>query len=450
MRRERLPLEACGGAGEAARALSAQGVEPAPAEDATVITFPNGVRLLLLERPQLQSLAAAVLINAGSRDESAQEVGISHFLEHMVFKGTRRRSGFELSSAAERLGAEFNAYTAKDRTAYHISGLARHQGQFVELLGDMVCNSVFPAEELERERGVVLQEIRRGHDRPPARVRQLLDGVAFPAQPYGRPVLGCEASVRRLGRSDLRDYHAARYVGSNVIVALAGGLDAAAAVEQVRLAFAGLPEGRPRPSVPARHHGGVAVAPADLAQAQLRMSFPIASLSEDFYPDLLAASLLGDGLSAPLGRRIREELGLAYDIDCHTVLRDDVGQLIIAAATAPEQVGELLEAVAAVLREQAAGVAALDLERARNGLAVDLVQAAERPLALALDAAEDLLVYGAVQPLVEQVARIEAVAAGAVEARIARLLRGDPALAAVGAGLAPGLLESFREHLAAG
>jgi len=193
-----------------------------PDTDTRVATLSNGVRVLTIDLPHFDSVCVSVFVRTGSRHESRRLNGISHVVEHMAFKGTHERSCQQINLDAERLGAEVNAHTDKDHTAYHMRGLAPHAGVFLRMLGDIVLNSTFPEAELERERQVILHEYTEDEDDALSSAYKLFDKLCFGTHPLAQPVIGTRRNIERFTRDDLLDYVQRQYTGANVVVAVAG------------------------------------------------------------------------------------------------------------------------------------------------------------------------------------------------------------------------------------
>src|SRR5438552_2664010 len=194
---------------------------PFPDSDTTVATLPNGARVVAIRLPHLASASVSVFVRAGSQHESARINGISHFVEHMAFKGTATRDCQRINLDAERLGAEVNAHTDKDHTAFHMRGLARDAGAFVRMLGDIVRNSCFPEAELERERQVILHEFIDDEDDGLSTAYKLFDKACFGTHPLAQPVIGTRRAIQRIARNDLLDYVQRQYGAANVVVGVA-------------------------------------------------------------------------------------------------------------------------------------------------------------------------------------------------------------------------------------
>jgi predicted Zn-dependent peptidase len=411
---------------------------PPPDADTSIATLANGVRVVAIELPHLASASVSVFVRTGSRDESARDSGISHVIEHMAFKGTRSRSCQQVNLDAERLGAEVNAHTDKDHTAYHMRGLARHAAQFVRMLGDIVQHGTFPADELERERQVILHELAEDEEDALSIASRLFDKLAFGEHPLARPVIGARRNIERFGRDDLLAYVQRQYTGANVVVGVAGNIDASRMLDAAHDAFGAMPRGsrhevaRPEPA------GGVGThRQSGCGQTHMVLGFPIATLREDDDAGIVAAALFGEGMSSPLMDELRERRGLVYYASCTAEVMDVSGQFVIEASTSPAQLDEVLDTVMRLLAAQAEHVKAADLERARNQIAVRNLGAQERPFRRIEDAAQDLFVFGRVRSRAELAARIEAVSTAQVRAAFRRMLAAKPALAAAGA-LRPG------------
>ena len=196
-----------------------------PSGDALLATLGNGVRVVAIPLPHLESASVSVFVHSGSAGESRKESGISHFIEHMAFKGTSSRSCQQINLDAEQLGADVNAHTDKDHTAFHMRGMARDAGDFVRMLGDIVLNASFPEAELERERQVLLQEYIEDEEDPISTAFKLFDRLSFGSHPAGLPVIGLKGNIGRFSRDDLLGFVESRYVGANVVVGAAGGID---------------------------------------------------------------------------------------------------------------------------------------------------------------------------------------------------------------------------------
>ncbi len=419
--------------------------------DTSVATLANGVRVVTIRLPQQGSVSVSVFLRTGSRNESRRLNGISHFVEHMAFKGTHERTCQQINLDAERLGAEVNAHTDKDHTAFHMHGLARDAGAFLRMLGDIVRNSSFPEAELERERQVILQEYAEDEDDPLSTAYKLFDSVSFGAHPIGQPVIGTRLNIERFTRDELLDYVQRQYTGANVIVGVAGNVDPAAIVATAQEAFASMPPGSANVVEPPVHLGGVkSRRHAGSSQTQVVLGFPIPGLADDdHHAGVVAAALFGEGMSSPLMDRLRERRGLVYYAACSADVMDLCGQFVIEASTAPEHLNPFFDEVAALLLEHADRIDPVGLERARNQIAVRTLRAREKPSRRLEDAAQDLFTFGRVRSHAELLERVEAMPAEPVRLAFERMLASRPAVAMAGS-VGRGVNERFFDRLGRG
>jgi len=372
--------------------------------DTHLHTLPNGVRCLVLHQPWRQAVNLSVFVRAGSQHEARRLNGISHVVEHMAFKGTATRSCQQINLAAEALGAEVNAHTDKDHTAFHIDGMAADLPAFVALLAEIVQHSIFPEEELERERQVILHEYTEFDEDPVSMAFRLFDRACYGLHPAGQPVIGSRANLERLTRADLQAHVARLYTGPNVVVAVAGPVDAQAFAKQVEAAFGALPGGTPNTVEAPTWQGGVKLRRmAGSAQCQLVLGHGMPPLADAKHTAwVLAAALLGEGMSSPLLDEIRERRGLAYHVGCSADVGALAAQFVIDAATAPEQADELLQAVAVLLQRHAAKTDTVALARARKQLAVRALRTLEQPVRRLEAAVQDVYTFGRMRGTEEQ------------------------------------------------
>ena len=401
--------------------------------DTRLTTLPNGVRVVTIHMPWLASASASVFVRTGSGHESARLSGISHVVEHMAFKGTTTRDAARINIDAERLGADVNAHTDKDHTAYHLSGMARDATQFVRMLGDIVRRPTFPAAELERERQVILQEYLEDEEDPMSTAFRQFDKLCYGAHPMAQAVIGTRRNIERFSRDELLAYVEQQYSGANVVVGVAGNVDHDAIVREAETAFGDMPAGVAHSMEAPAWLGGVkANRLAGCSQSHVVLGYPIASMKDDQPAASVAAALFGEGMSSPLMNEIRERRGLVYYAACSADVMDACGQFVIEASTTPDKVDELLRETHRLLQGHAASVGAVDLERARNQIAVRRMRAQERPVRRVEDAALDLFVHGRVRSPDELRARVEGVSADQVRETFARMLAAAPTLALAG------------------
>ena len=395
--------------------------------------LPNGVRLLVIPMPQLSTVAASVFIHSGSQHEGARESGISHAVEHMVFKGTATRDARRINLDAERLGAEVNAHTDKDHTAFHMRGLPQHTGLFIRMLAELVLTPTFPADELTREREVLLHEFTEDDDDPLSTAFKLFDKGCWGSHPVAQPVIGSRRNLERFTRDELVQWVQRHYTAPRCIVGVAGPVDADAVLREVQAAFGAMPPGDAPAVSPPAWQGGIHSKRLDgCSQSHLVLGFPIPARAADDPTAAVAAALLGEGMSSPLLDQLREQRGLAYYAACSADVLEAAGQFVVEVSTSPAQLDEALRELTRLLQQQAEGIDPVDLERARNQIAVRHLRALERPLRRLEDAALELFTFGPLRPPGEALARMAAVDGPALQQLFARMLGTGAALALAG------------------
>lgn len=414
---------------------------------AQVSTLANGVRALVVPMPWRRTASLTVFVRTGSLHESRLMNGISHLVEHMAFKGTGRRDNHRINLDAERLGAEFNAHTDRDHTAFHIEGLPADLDAFVEQLADIVLDSRFPAEELERERAVIAHEFTELEDDAVNLAFQLFDRAAWGDHPAGQPVIGRRANLARFTREELLGYVKRQYTGCNLIVGVAGAVDAEAFARRVEAAFGGMPAGTPNEVPAPTWQGGLKLRRvAGSTQCHVVLGFAAPAITEPAHTAWrLAAAELGEGMSSPLLDELRERRGLAYHLGASADIGPLAGEFVIDASVEAAQALPLLQAVHELLGQRAAAPAEGEmLERARRQLRVRTLRDAESPTRRLEQAALDLFSLGRVRETAERVAALDAVCGAEVRQVFARLAEAPCAL-----GLSGSVPAGMREKVGA-
>ncbi|MBQ0946088.1 insulinase family protein [Ideonella sp. 4Y16] len=410
-------------------------------------TLANGLRVLALPMSWRQTLSLSVFIRSGSLHEPRRWAGISHVVEHMAFKGTPTRSCQAINLAAEALGAELNAHTDKDHTAYHLDGLAADLPLFVELLADIILHPSVPEDELERERQVILHELTEVEEDPVTMAFLAFDRACYGAMhPAARPVIGQRATIERLTRADLLAYLQTQYVASEVVVAAAGPVDLDTLVPLVERHFGAMPAGTPQPLPRAPWQGGWRqYRLGGSSQTQLVLGYPAPTPDDDRHlAHVLAAALLGEGMSSPLLDEVRERRGLAYHVACSADLLPFGGQFIVEAATSPAQSLEYLDAVATLLRRHAeTRPKAPELARARQQLRLRALRQQEQPARRLEQAVQELFTLGRLRADGEWLERLDAVTPAQVQAVFRQQQAGRAAV-----GVAGSVPQRLREQAA--
>ena len=400
-----------------------------------VTTLSNGLRVAVDEMPEVKSASLGIWVACGTRHESAELNGMAHMLEHMAFKGTKTRSARAIAEEIENVGGSLNAYTGREITAYHASVLKEDVALGVEMVADILRNSVFDPDELQRERGVILQEIGQALDTPDDLIFDQFQETALPDQPLGRPVLGTADSVETIGRDDLFAFLARHYTASNMVLSAAGRVEHDQIVELAEKHFASVPRTPANARWSSRWPMSAATA-ARAARSSRRISCSAARASAiaipDYYASAIYSTLFGGGMSSRLFQRIREERGLVYGIHCFNAAYADGGLFGIYAGTGEDDLGELVPAVCEEFVGVADTLTEQELVRARNQIKAGTLMALESSGARCEQAARHLLIHGRPIPYAEIVSRIEAVDQDAVRRVARRLLKGRLTIAALG------------------
>jgi predicted Zn-dependent peptidase len=402
-------------------------------EDVSITTLPSGLTVLTERMERVETVSFGAYIGAGTRHETAAENGVAHFLEHMAFKGTANRSAVDIAEAIEDVGGHINAYTSREQTAYYVKLLKEDLGLGVDIIGDILCHSSFDADELERERGVILQEIGQANDTPDDIVFDHFQSAAYPSQPMGRPVLGTEQIIRNMKRDALPGFMGQHYTPENMVVAACGNLEHGQVVELVTKHFADLPTSNLEQPMPADYTGGEFREMRALDQAHIVLGFSAPGYGEpDYYPSMLLSTLLGGGMSSRLFQEIREKRGLVYSIYSFTAPAADGGLFGIYAGTGESEAAELMPVTLEELAKVQHHVTAAELNRARAQLKAGLLMSLESTGSRCEQVARQWQIFGRIIPASETVAKIEAVTAADIQAVAAKIFRTRPTLATIG------------------
>jgi predicted Zn-dependent peptidase len=375
-----------------------------------IATLPNGVRVVTETMPGLKSAALGVWVAAGGRHERAEQNGIAHFLEHMAFKGTARRSALAIAEAIEDVGGYINAYTSREVTAYYARVLEADCDLALDVIADILMNPVFDPHEIEVERGVILQEIGQANDTPDDIIFDWLQERAYPAQPLGRTILGAAERVRGFSRADLSTFVEEHYGPGQLIVSAAGAVDHDTILAAAERLFGHLRARPARQAEPGRFAGGELRKTRKLEQAHMALAFEAPGYRDpDFYTAQVYSIAMGGGMSSRLFQEIREKRGLCYTIFAQSGAYADTGMTMIYAGTSGAELGHLAELTVDEMKRAADGLTAEELERARAQMKAGLLMGLESPSARAERMARMVQIWGAVPPIEQTVARIEAV-----------------------------------------
>ncbi|MFC3086172.1 M16 family metallopeptidase [Tabrizicola soli] len=413
-------------------------------------TLTNGFRIVTEAMPGLQSASVGLWVEAGGRHETAEQNGIAHFLEHMAFKGTRRRSALRIAEEIEDVGGYINAYTSREMTAYYARVLSGDVVMALDVIADIVLNPLFRKADIETERHVILQEIGQALDTPDDIIFDWLHEVSYPGQSFGRTILGPAERVSTFRRADFEAFTGAHYGPDQMILSAAGGVEHDAIVAAAERIFGGLKPVGKSAMEPARFEGGERREVKDLEQVHFALSFEGPGYRDDkVYAAQVYATAMGGGMSSRLFQKIREDRGLCYSIYVQSAAYEDTGQVTIYAGTSEAEIGELTQLTLDELKRAAGDMTEAEVARARAQLRAGLLMGLESPTSRAERNARLLSIWGRVPDVAEAVAKIDAVDTAAVRAYGAELTGARSALAVYGpvAG-APGI-EAIRKGLAA-
>ena len=398
--------------------------------------FDNGLRLITETMPHVRSVTIGVWLTRGSRHESDERGGIAHFVEHMLFKGTAGRTAEDIAQAIDSIGGQLDAFTAKEYASYYIKVLDEHVPLAVDLLTDIVRRPGFAEDEIEREKKVILEEIKMVEDTPDDLVHELFTQHFWEGHPLGRPILGSRETVEALNRDTLRSYFDGAYVAPNMVISAAGNLDHARVRELVDDAFGDLASsGEPFGEVPPRVSPQAITRTKELEQSHLCLgtnSYP--QSHSDRYVSYILNTVLGGSMSSRLFQNIREKRGLAYSVFSGLSAYRDAGNITIYAGCANEAVGEVIDLCVEELKGmKRAPVLDAELRRAKDHLKGSLMLSLENTASRMSHLARQEIYFERHFGLDETLAGVEAVSADDI-LRVASDLFSNGSLAATVVG----------------
>lgn len=380
-----------------------------PTMNVEITRLASGLTVVTQNMPHLESVALGVWIKSGSRNETLDEHGIAHLLEHMAFKGTARRSARDIAEQIEDVGGELNAATSTETTSYYARVLKDHVPLAIDILADILTESVFDEDELEREKHVILQEIGAANDTPDDLVFDRFSEVAYRGQVIGRPILGTPETVQGFQPDQIRAYLARNYTTDRMFIVAAGAVDHDTLVKQVEDRFSLLPTAPVTAPVfePARYLGGEVRETRDLMDTQLLLGFEgKAYHARDFYCSQILANILGGGMSSRLFQEVREHRGLCYSVYAFHWGFSDTGIFGIHAATGGEDLPELVPVILQELRKSSEFIDQQEIDRARAQIRAQLLMGQESPAARAGQIARQMILYGRIIPNQEMMERL--------------------------------------------
>jgi predicted Zn-dependent peptidase len=398
-----------------------------------ITTLPSGLRVVTLAMPHVETASLAIVAGAGSRDEAAGEHGLAHFLEHMAFKGTTRRSAKAIAEEIEAVGGDINASTSTETTAFTARLLGTDVPLGLDVLSDILTESLFDPKELRREKGVVLQEIAAVDDTPDDLVFDMFSETAFGGQPIGLPILGTPKTVRALDADLLRGFLAREYSADRMVVAAAGAVNHEQVVREAEARLARFGKGKARKRGKAAYIGGERRVNRRLEQAHVVLGLSAPSHNDkDFYPAQVFVNIMGGGMSSRLFQEVREKRGLAYSVYSFHWGYSDAGIFGVYFGAAEKTVGDAMNVSLDCLMAGLDDISEIEVARARAQLKVSLLMALESSSARADQMARHLIAYGRLIPPSEIIAKVDAITVADVRRAGRRILSSAPTLTTIG------------------
>lgn len=402
---------------------------------AEITTLKNGLRVISSCRKDIETVSVNILVNTGASYETEEVNGISHFLEHMVFKGTKNRSSIQISEDLENVGGHLNAYTSREFTSFYAKMLKNDAELAVDVLADLVLNPTFPAEELVKEREVVVQEIKQSIDTPDDVVFDYLQEKCFPNQSWGRTILGPAEKVRSFDEKTLNSYMKTNYAANNMVISAVGNIAHDKFVKMVEDRMSNLRKKTSFKVPEARYGGGFSTHKKDVEQAQVTLAFEgINYFDEQYYANILMSSILGGGMSSRLFKEIRENRGLAYSVYSYVNAHTQTGMNGIYAGTSQAQMCEVIPVIADEINKiRNEKVTAEELNRAKTQTKSGILMGMESSSSTADVFARQMLIFGRTLSPKEVVEKIEAVSLDDIQNMAIRIYASKPSCALLGA-----------------
>ena len=397
----------------------------------------NGLKIATRSMPHATTLSIGIWVNAGARDEHDNEQGIAHMLEHMAFKGTKRRDAQAIATEVENVGGFMNAHTSREETAYYLRLLPEYLDLGVDVLADILTESTLPFDEIERERGVIIQEIGQSLDTPDDLVFDLFAAACYGDHTLGRPILGTVDSVSAFSRRNLEAFLQRHYGARQMLVCAAGALDHDDLACRIEKRLGTIGDATFAARQPAKWAAGRQLVKRDLEQSHIIFGLPTAVKNiKDRFSLMALSTLYGGGMSSRLFQQVREKRGLCYSIFSFAALHSDGGSFGVYAGTSATQVNEMLSVCAGELAAVASGVADCEVERAKAQIRASLLMNRESVSSCADALARQIMLFGYPQHDSELLDAIDAIDGAKIAALAASLVGGDvPSMACVGPSL---------------
>jgi len=396
-------------------------------------TLNNGLRVVTHYMPAFESVTFGVWNNVGSRDEHKEINGAAHFLEHMAFKGTKTKSAKEIAEEVDSVGGFINAFTSEETTAYFVQLLEQNLQVGIDVISDILQNSTFAPEELEKERGVILQEIGMYLDDPSEMVGDYWQRTAFPDQPIGRLVIGKKEIIQSIEREKIVNFMQNNYHPSKMVVSAAGKINHEQFVQRISDSMINLPKGKIIERVKALYKGGEYREDKTLEQVHLVLGFEgLDYFDEDYYALKIYSAIMGAGMSSRLFQEIREKRGLVYSI--HTAARSfyDTGTFQVFAGTGEKQIKELLPVLCDELQNAPKNLTNKEIEKSKTQLRSATLMAAESTMSNAAFAVHQIFTKNKLINIEEILEKIQNVTKSSIEKVAKKLLSSKPTISSIG------------------
>ena len=398
-----------------------------------VTKLDNGLRIVSHSMQGYESVMFGIWNSVGSRDEHEEINGTAHFLEHMAFKGTKTKSALEIMEKVESVGGYINAYTSEEITAYWVKMLGEDLNIGIDIISDILQNSTFESKELERERGVILQEIGMYLDDPAQMVGDYWQRTAFPNQPIGRLILGKKEIIQSIEREKIINFMQNYYHPKKMVVSAAGKIQHNEFVEQISNSMKNLPTGIQNNRVKANYSGGEYREQKKLEQVHLVLGFEGLSYHDDaFYALQIYSAIMGAGGSSRLFQEIREKRGLVYSIYATTDSFSDSGTFQVVAGTGQNEIKELLPVLCDELFNSPKNLSEKEIEKSKAQLKTSTLMSIESSMTNATIAAYQLLRYNRLIDIQEKIDRINKVTKESIETIAKNLLSSKPTISSIG------------------
>ena len=396
-------------------------------------TLANGLRVASDSFDHVETIALGVWLNIGTRHEKKSENGIAHMLEHMAFKGTTTRSALDISKAIEDVGGYMNAYTSREMTAYYVRVLRKDVELAVDILSDILQNSVFDATEFAREQGVIIQEIGRSNDTPDDVVFDYFQSTCFGDHPMGWATLGTEEIIHSLTPEAVKAYMDRHYGVKNMVFAASGNIDHDQLCDLAKKYFTKVTDKGDQTPKPAEYVGGDKRETKELEQVHVVLGLPtVNSFDPTYYDNVILASILGGGMASRLFHEIREKRVLVYTISADQYSYSDAGMLTIYAGTGPKEVAELLPVICEELKNAVNTITEEEVNRSKNQMQAGLLMGLEGTSNRCERLAKHMHMFNRPIPMEETLEKINKVTVESVQEACKRILKQKPTLTTLG------------------